>query len=100
MADAPDDAEPIALMVRAAPVTVDVGDDLPEAHVDGDQLRQALLNILRNAVDALRGHGGAIVVSASQQGRWLVLRVQDDGPGMDAEHVERIFDPFFSTKES
>lgn len=81
-------------------VTVDVGPDLPEAHVDGDQLRQALLNILRNAVDALRGDGGAIAVSASQQGRWLVLRVQDDGPGMDAEHVERIFDPFFSTKES
>lgn len=88
--------------IEAAGVTiaVDVPHDLPEAQIDGDQLRQALLNILRNAVDALRGGGGAVVVSASQQGRWLVLRVQDDGPGMDAEHVERVFDPFFSTKES
>ncbi len=81
-------------------VDLDLPDDLPEVQVDVGQLRQALLNILRNAVEALAdGGGGTLKVAASEDGDEIRLDLEDDGPGMDAEHVARIFDPFFSTKE-
>ncbi|MCO4770907.1 MAG: HAMP domain-containing protein [Deltaproteobacteria bacterium] len=74
---------------------------LPEVHVDADQLRQALLNILRNAVEALAEHGGgAVRISAAMEGAWVLIEIADDGPGMAAEHVSRIFDPFYSTKST
>ena len=85
-------------------VVVDVRIDggLPDVRVDADQLRQALLNILRNAGEALAGNGGGrVTVSASREGDALVrIDVADDGPGMAPEHVARIFDPFFSTKQT
>jgi len=82
-------------------VTEELAADLPLVHVDADQLRQALLNILRNAVEALAADGGGNVrVSVRPDGGAVVIEVADDGPGMDAEHVERIFDPFFSTKDA
>jgi two-component system, NtrC family, sensor kinase len=83
-------------------VTVELAlpDGLPEVQVDPAQLRQALLNIVRNAAEALRaGGGGTIRVSAKAEAEQVRLDVADDGPGMETEHVARIFDPFFSTKE-
>lgn len=81
-------------------IEFDLPDDLPEVLVDTGQLRQALLNILRNAVEALaEGGGGTLRVSSTQGDGEVRLDLADDGPGMDAEHVARIFDPFFSTKE-
>ena len=81
-------------------VALELPDDLPEVLVDPSQLRQALLNIVRNAGEALSsGGGGTLTISARVDGEELRLDVADDGPGMDPEHVARIFDPFFSTKE-
>jgi len=80
-------------------VETDLAPGLPEIAVDADQLRQALLNILRNASDALAAQGGGHVRFVGRlEAPWLLLEIADDGAGMDAEHVERIFDPFFSTK--
>jgi len=74
--------------------------ELPEVLADVNQLRQALLNILRNAVEALGSAGGALRIQAAVDGKFVRVDLVDDGPGMDAEHVARIFDPFFSTKEA
>jgi two-component system NtrC family sensor kinase len=82
-------------------VALELSGELPEIQLDADQMRQALLNILRNASEALAGEGGGVVtIRAYPDGRWLVVEVADDGPGMDAEHVARVFDPFFSTKST
>jgi signal transduction histidine kinase/HAMP domain-containing protein len=72
-------------------------DDVPAQRADGGQLRQALLNVLRNATEA-----GARTLSVQLRAddREVVLAVDDDGPGMSAEQLERAFDPFFSTKAS
>lgn len=81
---------------------VDVSVELsavPEVQADANQLRQALLNILRNAVEAL-DEGGRVRISVAPDDGMVLITIADDGPGMDAEHVARIFDPFFSTKES
>jgi two-component system NtrC family sensor kinase len=80
-------------------VTVELP-ELPEIQADVNQLRQALLNIVRNAVEALGKDGGKLAITATVEGRFVRLDLADDGPGMDAEHVARIFDPFFSTKEA
>jgi signal transduction histidine kinase/HAMP domain-containing protein len=63
--------------------------------VDGNQLRQALLNVIRNAVEAGARH--LRLVLHAQQGE-LQLTLVDDGAGMTNEEQERAFDPFYSTK--
>ncbi len=86
---------------KGVTVTLELPEDLPEVMVDSSQLRQALLNIVRNASEALaEGGGGTLTVSASALPTEVRLDVADDGPGMEADNVARIFDPFFSTKET
>lgn len=70
------------------------------ARADEGQLRQALLNLVRNAREALVEHGGGhLKVETSPRGEQVEISVQDDGPGVSAEDQPRIFDPFFSTKQ-
>ncbi|MBI5903763.1 MAG: hypothetical protein HZB84_09825 [Deltaproteobacteria bacterium] len=70
---------------------------------DGSLLRQLFLNLLINAMDSLDGGAGTVGVSAKviEEGRgpMLVVQVRDTGKGIPAEELDRIFDPFFSTKE-
>ena len=67
--------------------------------VQGDltQLEQVLLNLILNGVDAI-AERGRINVSFSREGNESVMRVADDGAGMDDQVRQRIFDPFFTTK--
>ena len=95
----------VALFVRAemnnagVNFTVDVPAELPGVAVDEAQLRQALLNLLRNAREAMPAPGGHVAVSVAVESGDVVLRVADDGPGIAPEVQSRIFDPFFTTKE-
>ncbi len=70
---------------------------LPPQRVDGNQVRQALHNVVRNALEA-----GArrITITLDRRDDELVLALADDGPGMSADDVARATDPFFSTKAS
>jgi two-component system NtrC family sensor kinase len=72
--------------------------DLPNIHVDRNQMEQVLLNLLNNARDAI-GQNGRIRLATSRGDRLVQLRVTDDGRGMPPELMERIFFPFFTTKE-
>lgn len=78
-------------------VVVDVANDLPPALFDEAQIRQALLNLLRNAREAMPD-GGAIDVKAAAEGMSVVVRVEDRGGGIPDDIRPRVFDPFFSTK--
>jgi two-component system, NtrC family, sensor kinase len=72
----------------------------PAAHpalVDPNQLRAALLNLLRNAREAT-GEGGHVVVRVRSLGGSATVEVVDDGPGLSPEAREHLFEPFFSTK--
>jgi signal transduction histidine kinase len=75
---------------------------------DPEQLKQVLLNLIKNAADALDGGGGAIKLRALESrltlgGRLrhvVIFEVEDNGAGIPAEVQERLFDPFFTTKPS
>ena len=65
------------------------------------ELGQAVLNLLVNALDALdeKGSAGRVHLALERRGDEVVLRVEDDGPGAAAEDLDRLTDLFFSTKE-
>jgi len=71
-------------------------DETLEVAADPDLLSRALANLVRNALH----YAGHALVSAEARGREVVLRVIDNGPGVPAETLERIFDPFFRVDPS
>jgi signal transduction histidine kinase len=83
-------------------VDASLDEDLPRAAIAPEQLRQVLMNLLRNAAQALRGRGRITVRSRSRQragDKLVVVSVSDDGPGIDQAALKKVFLPFFTTKE-
>lgn len=81
----------IAIMHHLSP-------DLPEITADAPQLRQALVNLVVNAIHAMPG-GGMLEVATRASGDRVVLTVQDNGIGMSEQVLKEIFVPFFTTKD-
>jgi two-component system nitrogen regulation sensor histidine kinase NtrY len=75
----------------------DVDDRTVSVQIDRGQMEQALLNVLQNAVDAVRGDGSITIRLHSRNGRPKVI-IEDTGPGIGAEAQRNLFTPFFSTK--
>jgi two-component system sensor histidine kinase HydH len=71
---------------------------LPTVEADPDQLRQLLLNLVVNALEALDGRGSLSVTARSDRDQ-VVVEVADDGPGLPPEDLAQVFDPFYSTRE-
>lgn len=72
---------------------------VPEILAKSEEIQQVLFNIVRNAVQAIKGNGkGKIKVSAVQEKEWVTIRILDNGTGISSEHLKQIFDPFFTTK--
>jgi signal transduction histidine kinase len=68
-----------------------------ELFADADQLRQLLINLVLNAADAA-GPGGRVKIEFENTARQMILRVIDSGPGPPAEIVDRLFEPFSTSK--
>jgi len=66
---------------------------------DTDQMKQALLNIVLNALDSAQ-ENGSITIRAAQRKRDIILSVEDTGSGIPEENLPKIFDPYFTTKKS
>ena len=71
--------------------------ELPPLQVDGDQIRQVLINLCLNAAQAMSGWG-RLTVELSRQGDFVLVDVSDNGPGIPPQALEQIFAPFYSTK--
>jgi signal transduction histidine kinase len=80
-------------------LAVRLADELPAVLADGDRLRQVVVNLLRNALDAT-GDGGRLEVAVGRHASHVEVSVTDDGPGIPAPVRERLFEPFFTTKEN
>ncbi len=78
-------------------IIAEVEPELPPVPVDSVRVTQALLNIIINGIQAISGPG-RVTLSAARSGDNLFLRVQDTGPGIPAQELGEIFDPYFTTK--
>lgn len=92
------------MTVKAIDVIKNYEPALPAANIDGDQIRQVLVNILLNAVEAMAEQGRITIrvaagkdVSGEEQ---IEIVIGDTGPGIPAGVGEKIFDPFFTTKNA
>jgi len=86
---------------RLAGITIhqDFQPDLPKVALDETQLQEILMNLSKNAIDALTGEGGGnLWLKARREAGKVVISVRDDGPGINDSIRDRLFDPFVSTK--
>lgn len=99
-------------------VILELSDNLPSVEVDASQVRQLVMNLILNAAEEIGNRESEIIVSTGvldcdrtflantyvddnlPEGKYAFIEVTDSACGMDAETVNRIFDPFFSTKSS
>jgi signal transduction histidine kinase len=79
-------------------VVRDYAKDLPHVCGQTGELNQVWTNLLDNAIDAVDGHGSITIRTATENGRVLV-EIADDGPGIPEDVRERIFEPFYTTKD-
>jgi signal transduction histidine kinase len=82
---------------RSITVSADLPDDLPHFRSDRGKLQQIFLNLVNNAFAAM-SDGGTLEISARVAPEAIVVKVQDDGCGIPEADLERIFEPFFSTR--
>jgi len=80
-------------------IQTDLADDLPIIASDQAQLQQVFLNLMTNAIDAI-GKNGLIEVKSRSTGSLIHVNVKDDGPGLTEDKLKKVFDPFYTTKES
>lgn len=84
-------------LFKNATLTRKLPEDLPRLQTDAPLLRQVVLNLMTNALQAV-DHGGAIEVSATADDDTLSISIKDNGRGIPPENMDKIFNPFFTTK--
>jgi signal transduction histidine kinase len=76
----------------------ELASDLPDFQFDSDKIKQAFMNIVLNAMEAMP-QGGTLTVSTFKQEDSMCIKVTDTGIGISAEDIEHLFEPFFTRKE-
>jgi PAS domain S-box-containing protein len=80
-------------------LVLNLDDEHPKVACDGRLVRQIILNLIRNAMDAVPPNTGQVMVVTKLQPQGAEIEVDDNGPGIPAEILPRIFEPFFTTKQ-
>ncbi len=78
-----------------------LGRDMPWVSVDGNQMKQVLLNLIHNALQAMPSGGTLDVqtgIRTKDNRSWVTVSVKDSGVGIDPQNKERVFEPFFTTR--
>ena len=83
-------------------IHVQLDDKLPAILADRHALKQVLLNLIHNALDAIdeRGRVEVCTTNSLDKSGWLTLEIQDDGAGISKAEMKKVFEPFYSTKAS
>ena len=92
------------LHIHEVSVSTELQEDLPQIMADHTQLQQVILNLAKNAIEAMAAGPTAKktlrLVTTKDANSVVSLSVQDSGPGITPENGARVFDPFFTTKSS
>lgn len=110
--------EAIQFLRATIPTTIEIIEDIDEhcgqILADPTQINQVIVNLCTNAAQAMEDNGGTLEINLYKQdisakniengtdilpGLYVILSVKDTGPGIEPENIERIFDPYFTTKE-
>ncbi len=88
---------------RGIKIEKDLAPELPRGMLDRQQIKQVLLNLLLNAMDAIGDKNGTLRVRTTRLQKtggevWMQIQVEDTGHGISPENLDHIFDPFFTTK--
>ncbi len=75
----------------------EISADLPDIRIDNDRLKQVLLNLFNNALDAMP-HGGRLRVALARKDDWLELEIADNGAGIGEASLPLVFEPFYTSK--
>jgi signal transduction histidine kinase len=78
-------------------VVRDYSDDLQVVNAYAGELNQVWTNLIDNAIDAMEGEG-KLIVRTRREDPWVIVEIEDDGPGIPEENRSKIFEPFFTTK--
>ena len=78
-------------------LVLDLSPETPEIQFDSDKLKQAFMNVVLNAMEAMP-QGGILKVSTLMENNSVRIRVEDTGVGIPAEDLEHLFEPFFTRK--
>jgi len=84
--------------IRAQYIDLDLDQQLPKLRLNKKEIKQLLLNLIRNATEAM-GQGGKITISTKKEEEVMLLKIADTGPGIPKEIMDKLFQPFFTTKE-
>jgi two-component system NtrC family sensor kinase len=79
-------------------VILQLQENLPVIQADHGQLQQVFLNVINNAIDAIRSDGEIHITSRRENHKTVMVAISDTGPGIAPEVLKHIFDPFFTTK--
>lgn len=93
----------VALYQGSLEISSSLEDDLPLLEADKDTLSQLLLNLIENARDAIDGREGGkirVCTESSRGGRAVIVRVDDNGPGISPEVKDKLFTPYYTTKHA
>ena len=82
---------------KGVEVVREYAEDLPAIEAYASELNQVWTNLIDNGIDAMEG-SGTLIIRAKREDPWLVVEIEDSGPGIPPEHLPKIFDPFFTTK--
>ena len=85
--------------LRNVAIRVAIADSLKKLDVDGSQLTQVMLNLVLNALQAVEPGGNIAIGARMVDADLLELSVEDDGPGISHDKAQKIFDPFYTTRE-
>jgi signal transduction histidine kinase len=77
---------------------LNLSNDLPLVNIDKDQIKQVLLNLIKNSLEAMPG-GGALTIGSRIKNQTVLILVEDTGPGIPPDKTKKIFSPFFTTKD-
>jgi two-component system NtrC family sensor kinase len=74
-----------------------ISGELPVVDIDVQQIKQVFINILINAAEAMIG-GGSLKIKVFSKNNKIIIQIADTGSGIESSHLEKLFEPFFSTK--
>jgi len=79
-------------------IRLELAEPMPQIRMDERYMKQAVLNVVKNALSAMPD-GGTLSIRTAVRGNHLQLRISDTGVGIPDENLEKIFEPYFTTKE-